>query len=52
MFERLQIKVRGMTDRRHVVTCNGTRVPLHPTGTNGEFVAGLYEGLQRERLWA
>ena len=26
-------KVRGMTDARHVVACNGRRVPLHPTGT-------------------
>jgi len=44
--ERLQIKVNGMTDTRHVVTCNGRRVPLYPTGTNGEFVAGV-----RYRAW-
>ena len=31
--ERLEIKVRGMTGRRHIVVCNGRRVPLHPTGT-------------------
>ncbi len=40
------MKVRGLTDPRHVVTCNGRRVPLHPTGTNGEFVAGV-----RYRAW-
>jgi len=39
--ERLQVKVRGMTDTRHVVTCNGRRVPLRCTGERGEFVAGV-----------
>jgi uncharacterized protein (DUF2126 family) len=39
--ERVQVKVSDMTDSRHVVTCNGRRVPLRSTGTRGEFVAGV-----------
>jgi uncharacterized protein (DUF2126 family) len=44
--ERLQVKVRGITDTRHQIACNGRAVPLHPTGTQGEFVAGV-----RFRAW-
>lgn len=44
--ERVQVKVNGMTETRHIVTCNGRPVPLHPTGTRGEFVAGV-----RFRAW-
>jgi uncharacterized protein (DUF2126 family) len=44
--ERVEVKVRGMVDGRHAVVCNGRRVPLHPTGTNGEMVAGV-----RYRAW-
>lgn len=39
--ERLQVKVRGMTDARHALSCNGVRVPLYPTGVPGEGVAGI-----------
>ena len=45
-IERLQVLVKGMTDTRHTIACNGVKVPLHPTGTNGEFVAGV-----RYRAW-
>jgi uncharacterized protein (DUF2126 family) len=45
-LERLQVRVRGLVDDRHVVTCNGYALPLHPTGTNGEYVAGV-----RFRAW-
>jgi len=44
--EKLQVKLANAIEGRHLVTCNGRRVPLHPTGTPGEFVAGV-----RYRAW-
>ncbi len=44
--ERVQVKVSGMTQSHYTVTCNGRRLPLRPTATNGVFVAGV-----RFRAW-
>jgi len=45
-LERIQLKVGGATDSRHRLTVNGHAAPLHPTGTQGEFVTGV-----RYRAW-
>jgi uncharacterized protein (DUF2126 family)/transglutaminase-like putative cysteine protease len=44
--ERVQVKAVGLTGGRYIVTCNGRRVPLHPTGVHDSWVAGV-----RYRAW-
>ncbi len=45
-LERIQVRVQGLVGERFALACNNRRLPLHPTGTHGEFVCGV-----RYRAW-
>ena len=45
-LERVQVKVRDFVQERHILTCNGVKVPLVNTGVEGEYVSGV-----RYRAW-
>ena len=40
-LERIQVKVSGFVEGRHILVCNSCRVPLRSSGVKGEFVAGV-----------
>jgi len=46
-LERVEVRVSGFNDSRHVITCNGRALPLQSTGTAGEYVAGV-----RYKAWS
>ena len=45
-LERVQVLAEGLSGDRHVVTCNGYRLPLTATGRAGQAIAGV-----RFRAW-
>jgi uncharacterized protein (DUF2126 family)/transglutaminase-like putative cysteine protease len=46
-IERVQLSVSGVVTGRHVITCNGVPVPLHPVAGSADLVAGI-----RFRAWS
>jgi uncharacterized protein (DUF2126 family) len=45
--ERIEVRAEGLVEGRHQLLVNGLALPLRPTGTRGEGVAGV-----RFRAWA
>ncbi len=45
-LERIEVRVTGLNESRHTLTVNGQALAMQPTGTAGEFVAGV-----RYRAW-
>ena len=45
-LERLQVQVHGWVEERYQLLCNRHKMPLQPTGQNGQYVAGV-----RFRAW-
>ncbi|MBF0136908.1 MAG: transglutaminase family protein [Magnetococcales bacterium] len=39
--ERLQVRLTNLPPDRYWLTCNGRKVPLHNTGTVGDYVSGV-----------
>ncbi|MES2186035.1 MAG: transglutaminase family protein [Pseudomonadota bacterium] len=39
--ERIEVRVTGLDAHRHAVMVNGRQMPLQPTGTEGEYIAGV-----------
>jgi uncharacterized protein (DUF2126 family) len=44
--ERIQVRAHGLVSERFALACNGRRLPLQPTGTQGDLVCGV-----RFRAW-
>jgi len=45
--ERIEVRAEGLVEGRHELLANGLALPMRPTGTRGEKVAGI-----RFRAWA